>query len=66
LKAPGIKRLKLKYDGPLSNVAFKFNLRRYNQADAAKAEARLMTELHKRDEEWTKAGAYTAPLFCPT
>jgi hypothetical protein len=29
LKAPGTKRLKLKYDEPLSNFAFKFNLRRY-------------------------------------
>ena len=28
LKAPGAKRLKLKYDGPLSNCAFKFNVRR--------------------------------------
>ena len=26
-KAPGIKRLKLNHDGPLSNFAFKFNLR---------------------------------------
>jgi hypothetical protein len=32
LKAPGTKRLKLKYDGPLSNFAFKFNLRRYTSA----------------------------------
>jgi len=31
LKAPGIKLLKLKYDKPLSNVAFKFNLRRHNK-----------------------------------
>ena len=30
LKPPGTKRLKLKCDEPLSNVAFKFNLRRYN------------------------------------
>jgi len=30
LKAPGTKRLKLIYDGPLSNFAFNFNLRRYN------------------------------------
>ena len=30
LKAPGIKLLKLKYDKPLSNVAFTFNLRRYS------------------------------------
>jgi len=29
LKAPGIKRLKLQYDDPLSNFAFKSNLRRY-------------------------------------
>ena len=29
LKAPGTKRLKLKHDELLSNVAFKFNLRRY-------------------------------------
>ena len=29
LKAPGPKRLKPNYDNLLSNVAFKFNLRRY-------------------------------------
>ena len=29
LKARGTKRLKLKYDKLLSNVAFNFNLRRY-------------------------------------
>jgi len=29
LKAPGIKLLKLKYDKPLSNFAFKLNLRHY-------------------------------------
>ena len=32
LKPPGIKRLKLGYDGLLSNFGFKFNLRRYNLA----------------------------------
>jgi len=32
LKAPGTKRLKLKYDELLSNFAFDFNLRRYNEA----------------------------------
>ena len=31
LKPPGSKRLKLKYDKPLSNCAVKFNLRRYNE-----------------------------------
>ena len=30
LKAPGTKRLKLKYNVLLSTFAFKFNLRRYN------------------------------------
>ena len=32
LKAPGSKRLKLDYDEPLLNFAFKFNLRRCNEA----------------------------------
>ena len=31
LKAPGTKRLQLKYDKPLSFFAFNFNLRRYNK-----------------------------------
>ena len=31
LTAPGIKRLKLKYDEVLSSFAFNFNLRRYNE-----------------------------------
>jgi hypothetical protein len=31
LKAPGTKRLKLEYDGLLSDFAFKFNLRCYNK-----------------------------------
>ena len=31
LKAPGTKRLKLKQDVPLSNLAFKFNVCRYNE-----------------------------------
>ena len=32
LKAPGAKRLKLKYDELLSNIALKFNLRRFTMA----------------------------------
>jgi len=32
LKPPGTKRLRLKYDEPLSNFAFKINLRRYTKA----------------------------------
>jgi hypothetical protein len=35
LKPPGSKRLKLKCDAPLSNVAFKFNLRCYTKADVS-------------------------------
>ena len=31
LKAPGIRRLNLKYDDLLSSFAFNFNLRRYNE-----------------------------------
>jgi hypothetical protein len=30
LRPPGTERLKLEYDGSLSNFAFYFNLRRYN------------------------------------
>jgi len=32
-KPPGTKRLKLHYDDPPSNFAFKFNLRRYSLDD---------------------------------
>jgi hypothetical protein len=32
LKPPGTKLLKLRYVEPLSDIAFKFNLRRYNMA----------------------------------
>jgi hypothetical protein len=38
LKAPGPQRLKLEFDGLLSNFAFKLNLRRYNPAVGKKAE----------------------------
>jgi len=44
LKPPGTMRLKLSCDKPLSNVAFKFNLRRYNQR-------RVMTECIRRVEQ---------------
>jgi len=35
LKPPGTKRLKLKYEGPLSNFGFKFILRRYSKCAIA-------------------------------
>jgi hypothetical protein len=38
LKAPGTKRLKLKYDQPLSSFAFNFNFRRYTMEAVAAAE----------------------------
>ena len=34
LKVPETKRLKLKYDEPLSSFAFHFNLRRYSEEHA--------------------------------
>jgi len=42
LKALGTKRLKLIYDGPLANFAFKC-LRRYIEADAVQSPLQLMT-----------------------
>jgi len=52
LKAPGTKRLKLKYVGSLSNVALNINLRRY------------MTDCdHECDLAEPEAGAYTRPLL---
>ena len=42
LKAPVSKRLKLKHDEPLSNFAFKFNLRRFSKE--MKSVRDLMTE----------------------
>ena len=56
--------MKLQYGEPLSNFAFNFNLRCYNEAkrDAEKdaeeaSRAKLMVEV---------AGAYTRPLFSST
>ena len=38
LKAPGIKRLKLKHDDLLLNFGFKTNLRRYTKGEEKKEE----------------------------
>jgi hypothetical protein len=35
VKPPGTKPLKLEYDGLLSNIGFKFKLRRYSSVEAA-------------------------------
>jgi hypothetical protein len=40
LKAPRTTRLKVKHDGPLSKIAFKFNLRLYPSVSLAR---RLLT-----------------------
>jgi hypothetical protein len=56
LKAPGSKRLKLKYDKPHSSFAFKFNLRRYTLGLA------LQLQLPPADVIHRLAGAYTRPL----
>jgi len=51
MKAPGTQRLKLKYDQPLSNFAFKFNLRRHDEVFAALPSAGLPRVLHDHDDE---------------
>ena len=63
LKAPGPKYLNLEYDLPLSNVALKFNLRRFSVANNhvsrnGKDGIRL--------GDTAEAGAYTRPLFSST
>jgi len=60
LKAPGSVQLRLGYDGPLSNFAFKFNSRRHTK-DGGK----LRRELRHNLTRFT-AGAYTRPRFCST
>ena len=79
LKAPGTKRLKLKYDEQRSTSADKFNMRRYNkEKDLVNQRLRSAEgEVRRRDQELasaktaaaaaTAAGAYTRPrlnAFC--
>jgi hypothetical protein len=76
LKAPGIERLKLKYDDPLSNFAFKFNLRRYNKdprcvglLDTSADPPTFSTVAISTtitDSGMFEAGAYTRPLSSST
>jgi hypothetical protein len=42
IKAPGTNLLTLKYDEPLSNFAFNFNLRHYSMATAVVPAARTV------------------------
>ena len=64
LKAPGSVDLKLRYDGPLSNFAFNFKLRRYNQVtkctDQLDRAGKLIGGLGGEKTRWEQtAGAYT-------
>jgi len=67
LKPLGNKRLKPKYDTPLSKLPFAFNLRRYTLVPAEFCE---VSNGSKRDPaEWfarVEAGAYTRPLLSST
>jgi hypothetical protein len=69
LKPPGTKRLKLKCNTLLSTFAFKFNLRRFNQARKyvlLKKEARrkgIPLSMLQANMKGLQAGAYTrSPL----
>ena len=67
MKAPGTKRLKLQYDEPPSNFAFKFNLRRYNKAGAATAAKayRVIGDELFREERYpeVRPGVYHSALL---
>jgi hypothetical protein len=73
LKAPGTKGLKLKYDEMPLNIAFEFNLRRYNLVNMIgvicfmlnlSAPLTLVTLASLPPTIIvSKAGAYTHPLF---
>ena len=54
-KAPGNKRLKVKYDETLSIAAFKFNLRRYSSA-ARSSQSSSLTASRSRWTETNPAG----------
>ena len=62
LKASGIKLFKMKYDKPLSNFAFKFNLCRYNKATRSGGSSPVAKKLVAD----SKARAYTRPLLSST
>jgi len=62
LKAPGTKRLTLKYDELLSSCAFNFNLHRYMTG----AESGALPRLRRLSLQGCEAGAYTRSLFRST
>jgi len=50
VKAPGAKRLRLKFDQLLSRFAFIFNLRRYTEVIAIKRDNLTILEGHRRHD----------------
>jgi len=56
LKAPVIKRLKLKYDKLLSSFGFKFNLRRYTMAQSAAAATAVAAAAGEHQRECAAVG----------
>ena len=58
LKAPGLNLLKLNYNEPPSNFAFKFKVHHYSEVWAFDLDANTWSRL--------QAGAYTRPLFSST
>jgi hypothetical protein len=69
LKAPGIKRLNLKYEQLHSNFAFKFNLRRYTWANGSNAPTTSATPSTASSTRWRAPPRTAAPVrrnkFCP-
>ena len=59
LKAPGTESLKLKYYRPLSNSAFKFNLRRYHENETGGV---FIGTHHKLEEGATGRGLHSSTL----
>jgi hypothetical protein len=55
LKAPGAKRLKLNFEEPLSNFAFKFNLRRYTPGPPGRSITRRRWRRGSRRPRWAAA-----------
>jgi hypothetical protein len=62
LKAPGIKRLNLKYEQLHSNFAFKFNLRRYTWANGSNAPTTSATPSTASSTRWRAPPRTAAPV----
>ena len=65
LKAPGIWLLKLHYDEPHSDFAFKIKLCRYTEVRMEEIR-RAESSMHGPGTPPSKAGPYTRPIFSST